>query len=161
MKTKTCFKCGIEKPLDDFYKHPQMADGHVNKCKDCNKKDVQENRNDNIEYYQEYDRTRGSLPHRVDARKEYAQTENGHRRLNDSKKRYTERNPDKKKAVVAVNNAVRDGRLIKQPCEVCGNPEAEGHHDDYTKMLDVRWLCDKHHKEHHKNLREKERLQYA
>lgn len=40
---KKCFKCGIEKPLIEFYKHPQMLDGHVNKCKDCNKKDVSEN----------------------------------------------------------------------------------------------------------------------
>lgn len=43
METKKCFKCGIEKPLDDFYKHPQMKDGHVNKCIDCNKIDVRQN----------------------------------------------------------------------------------------------------------------------
>ncbi len=43
MKNKICFKCSIEKPLDDFYKHPEMPDGHINKCKECNKKDCREN----------------------------------------------------------------------------------------------------------------------
>lgn len=46
---------------------------------------------------------------------------------------------------------IRSGRLIKQPCEVCGSKIVEAHHDDYEKPLDVRWLCKKHHAEHHKN----------
>jgi hypothetical protein len=46
---------------------------------------------------------------------------------------------------------IRQGILIKKPCEVCGVHDVEAHHDDYYKPLVVRWLCRNHHREHHKN----------
>lgn len=67
---KECFKCNIIKSLDNFYKHPQMPDGHVNKCKDCNKKDVSENYRKNIEYYKEYEKKRMVLSHRKERAKD-------------------------------------------------------------------------------------------
>ena len=40
MKTKNCIICNVNKPLDAYYKHPKMRDGHLNKCKDCTKDHV-------------------------------------------------------------------------------------------------------------------------
>src|ERR1700686_4886225 len=51
----------------------------------------------------------------------------------------------KRKARIAVMLAVRNGQLVRKPCEVCGGPKSEGHHEDYTKPLEVVWLCRWHH----------------
>ncbi len=46
------------------------------------------------------------------------------------------------------------GKLIKKPCEICGSEEKiDAHHDDYAKPMDVRWLCKKHHREHHLSIK--------
>lgn len=57
------------------------------------------------------------------------------------------------KARTILNHYLRDKKIKRKPCEVCGN-EAEAHHDDYNRPLDVRWLCFKHHREHHKRIYE-------
>lgn len=66
------------------------------------------------------------------------------------------------KANVLLNRAVKSGRVVPQPCEVCGRPprapgdlrrRVAGHHTDYCKPLDVRWLCDQCHAREHRNLR--------
>lgn len=49
----------------------------------------------------------------------------------------------------AANRAKKVGKLVQQACVVCGDPETEMHHEDYTKPLDVVWLCKKHHEHTH------------
>jgi hypothetical protein len=51
-----------------------------------------------------------------------------------------------------TRNCIKIGILIKEQCKICGtNENVEAHHEDYTKPLDVIWLCRNHHREHHKN----------
>lgn len=42
------------------------------------------------------------------------------------------------------------GALVPQPCEVCGTKDVEKHHPDYSKPLEVKWLCRDHHLELHR-----------
>ena len=155
MKTKICFKCGKEKPLSDFYKHPKMKDGHLNKCKECNKKDVQQNYRKNIDYYKEYDRERNKKPERIESKrkKEKQWNKNNPEKLLKYKKKYREENPEKYKAHNLVNNAIRDGILIKQNCEICGKEDTHAHHEDYSKPLDVIWLCPQCHVNWHNGIK--------
>lgn len=142
---KTCFKCKSIKPLTEFYKHPQMADGHVNKCKECNKKDVIANRLLRVHHYREYDRLRASDPKRVIARFLYAHSAAGRRAYQRAHKSLAENYPYKRKAVNAVSNALRDGKMQKLHCFICGSEKVEAHHTDYSMPLMVEWLCKKHH----------------
>lgn len=134
---KTCFKCNEAKPLAEFYRHKTMGDGHLNKCKDCTKKDVRHHRLDNAETVRAYDRQRAKQPHRVEMRKK-------------AFSRLKQEEPHKVAAHVAVNNAVRDGKLKKRPCAFCSSDgPVEAHHHDYAKPLDVTWLCKPCHRRFH------------
>lgn len=64
-----------------------------------------------------------------------------------------EKYPEKYRARTLLRCAVKIGQIIKQPCEVCGSLKVEGHHKDYSKPLEVNWVCIKHHREkyHRKN----------
>lgn len=151
MLSKRCFRCLCEKPLGDFYKHSMMADGHLNKCKDCTRSDVKANRLDNIERVRAYDKMRASMPHRVAARKEYAQTPEGKAAHQRALKASQLRHPERVKARSKLRYAMRIGRVVAWP--VCAVPDCSGkpeaHHPDYASPLDVVWLCCAHHKQAH------------
>jgi hypothetical protein len=145
---KTCFKCKVKKPLKEFYRHAQMKDGHLNKCIECTKSDTRKNLIANREYYRQYDKARASLPHRVSARKAYRKTEAGKAAVYAAHKRYYSKFPGRKNARQIVSNALRDKKLFRQPCIICGE-RSEAHHPDYSRPLDVIWLCNKCHRQAH------------
>lgn len=153
MTAKVCFKCLLEKPLTEFYKHSAMSDKHLNKCKECTKADVAKHRQENLEKIRAYDKLRGSMPHRVAARKEYIKTPEGKAAHARALRAQKLKSPDRDKARIAVGNAVRDGKIEKWPCLICGDT-AEAHHPDYSRPLDVVWLCNKHHREAHALLKQ-------
>ncbi len=136
---KTCFKCGQEKDIGEFYKHSGMADGHLNKCKACAKLDVNNNRHARIDYYRAYDVLRSKTPERRQHAAEVSA------RWRDADKR-------RMRAHSMVHRAVRAGRLTPRPCEVCDRRDVHAHHDSYDKPLDVRWLCPVHHRARHAEL---------
>jgi len=136
---KKCFKCNQLLSLSEFYKHPKMSDGHLNKCKSCTKKDVHDHRHGKgRETVLSYDKERA----RTTIRKEAAKLQ---------RIKWLEQYPERRQAQVIVGNAVRDGHLVPWP--VCAVPECnckpEAHHPDYSKPLDVTWLCPAHHKQAH------------
>lgn len=64
-------------------------------------------------------------------------------------KNWRKRNPDKVNAHSKVNYALRKGLLNKLPCEICGEKQVHAHHEDYSKPLEVVWLCKSCHKSLH------------
>jgi hypothetical protein len=124
---KSCICCGQEKPLDAYYAHPQMADGHLGKCKVC---------------VREVTKTRRSEhPEKVLVS-----------RLATCKK-----DPSKYNAHQVVSAALACGVLVKpRVCDRCGGVNEEhgrwrihSHHEDYSKPLEVDWLCPKCHADAH------------
>ena len=149
---KKCFKCEKTKPLEEFYKHPMMADGHLNKCITCTKKDVRENREAKREYYIEFDKKRANLPHRVEKRKQYSMTQRGKESIFKATKKFRRNNPEKYAAHGAVSIAVSTGKIAKPSvCAECGRfAKVQGHHEDYAKPLEVVWLCSTCHSKRHR-----------
>lgn len=111
---KKCSNCRKTFPLDGFHKSRITKDGVMPICKACNSK-----------------------------RAIAWQRENRERRK-DTRAVWAKKNRLKVKAYRAVNCAVSDGRLAKQPCEVCGAKRVWAYHPNYRQVLRVRWLCPTH-----------------
>ena len=163
--TKRCRVCGETKPLDRYARDAKKAGGIRSLCKDCDNASRRKRRRDNIK--EERERARIRYAENIDENRikraecyyknrderirqavEWSKNNRDKRRKYSKKEYYAD--PIKTKARRDSSNAIRDKRLIPGPCEVCGSLKVEGHHDDYNKPLDIRWLCKGHHQEVHR-----------
>ena len=114
-----------------------MADGLLGKCKECTKSDVKKNRQES-EHSREYDRARSKTKERKAL-------------MASAQRKRRAKHPEKNRAYLKVYRAIKKGILIRQKC-FCGQ-RAEAHHEDYSKPLDVKWLCKYHHEKRHQEIR--------
>jgi hypothetical protein len=152
MFTKQCRWCLEVKSLDSFYKNRRMSDGHLNKCKVCFLRDCSLRRERDIERIREYDRNRPNHKERMAINKKYRHKKSNRKQVAVKKLEWAWRNKDKRHTHSLTATAVRNGVITKRCCEACGALDTEAHHEDYSKPLDVVWLCDKHHKQRHREL---------
>lgn len=108
----------------------------MEKCKECQKANSRltytQLKNDPIRYEQELDRQRA---------KSQRWRDRGNKNPSRPSKPFRTRYPEKYAAHSQVNYAKRSGIVLPEPCLHCGDPNTEAHHEDYSKPLDVWWLC--------------------
>lgn len=138
METKTCKRCGLAKQRAEFHKDSGKKDGLRVLCKLC------------IKAYQAQPRV---MEIKRRAQRRYSKTALGKitEMLHGPKRQERIKALGRDKVYYAVRGAQRNGTLEKQPCETCGDPNTQAHHHDYSRPLDVRWLCHMHHAEEHRN----------
>ncbi len=118
---KICNRCKEDKPLSEFHKDCDKSDGLRLKCRKCC----------------------------FETNKKYYSSPEGKKAVSGQTRRKWIRTRMKVSCRNILNQAICEDKVQKKPCEICGDPEVEAHHDDYTKPFDVRWLCRLHHNELH------------
>lgn len=148
METKTCSECGRKLPLNEFNKNRNNKDGLQDRCRDCfsayNKKRYEANRE------------------KIKTRVRKYRDENIEN-VFVTRMKMCEKNPNHKNANEAVSLALKTGKLVKPDhCMACGCKDTEhrieAHHSDYSRPLDVIWVCTPCHRHLDQRRRERDGL---
>jgi hypothetical protein len=160
---KKCAKCEETKSFDEFRKSSRYKDGYYSRCKKCMQEYEKANinqekkrekrtkyRENNRERIREQDRDayhKDPDKFRAKARvsqKKYFQTEKGREKYKQQGLILRQKYPEKARARSLLSNAVCYGKIVRPTiCSLCGSDKGviEAHHPDYSKPLDVIWVC--------------------
>lgn len=120
---KRCYRCASDKPTAAFYNDKSRYDGLRRICKECDAK-------------------RFPPAPRYEPKSK-----------RDSVRDYEAANPEKLQAWRQLRKAIVAGTVVPWPaCAVpeCTHEKPQAHHADYSRPLDVVWLCPLHHKQAHR-----------
>lgn len=134
MPRRNCKICKVSKPLNTEYFYRKTPTTFDTRCKECHKN---ESRTMKREKYDPVKQRAKDIKRRQSGK------------AGENYQTMTNKYPEKYKARYTLRNYVRLGKIKKGLCEVCKDSKTQAHHDDYSKPLDVKWLCSKHHKEIH------------
>ena len=148
---KRCIRCEQTKPTDQFRYHAHTLDNLNSYCKACANKASEESRKKNPEKLKLKEKLRYERKMKRLRGEDYVVGNPENRKgpkfkpcTIDAETRRLRHNARRK-----FRRAVKSGKVQRLPCVVCGDENSEGHHSDYSRPLDVMWLCGKHHRETH------------
>ena len=139
MTEKTCNKCCKAKPLAEFHIKRKHPDGLAYICKDCSRLYAEEyNKKNRVKGYWRNRNWRLANPEKANAMC---------RKYRQKGKRPAQEYDKKRRAVNKLNHEIHAGRITRPShCSQCNaRGLIEGHHEDYSKPLDVIWLCKQCH----------------
>ena len=137
MNTRICSQCGQEKSLEEFDVNKTKPLGRSYRCQECRRI-----------YDRQHSSEKARKPTKIMQVAKWHQSERG--KMMDKQRRLAH------KAAIGAKNIlnyyVEKGIIQRLPCVKCGNVNSQGHHPDYSKPLEVIWLCQAHHTEEHKRI---------
>lgn len=155
-QTKKCGQCGVVKGVGEFHKR---LDGLAAACKPCTVAYCREYRAKHLERLRAFDRARQDRAKTPEARaknnerqrlrREHDPSINERRKSSPTyAKKYSKPHPHVAAAYMRVQRAIKSGLLIRpDACSLCGRAcKPEAAHTDYSRPLDVRWLCRQCHR---------------
>jgi hypothetical protein len=155
-RKKRCACCLTVKAVTDFSVDRSRPDGLARNCRQCDARRSKQRRLRDGDLLRVRERLRYSVsPDRQrQAAAEYRRSERGKRLNALAVQRYRERNAEKYRAHIEVRKAIAAGILSKPSCCELAHlggcsGRLEAHHHDYSRPLDVRWLCVSHHQSRH------------